>query len=120
MHVAQHEFFHREEDDIHCKMTLTFAQAALGADIEVSLLEEDKTKIIKIPAGIQNNGNHRIRGAGITRLRGGGRGDQIIHFSIETPKNLNKRQTELYKELAEIDGHSFTDTLKGFFQKLKM
>ena len=120
IHVAQHEFFHREEDDIHCKMTLTFSQAALGADIEVSLLEEDKTKIIKIPAGIQNNGNHRIRGAGITRLRGGGRGDQIIHFTIETPKILNKRQTELYKELAEIDGHSFTDTLKGFFQKLKM
>ena len=120
IHVAQHEFFHREEDDIHCKMTLTFAQAALGADIEVSLLEEDKTKIIKIPAGIQNNGNYRIRGAGITRIRGGGRGDQIIHFTIETPKNLNKRQKELYKELAEIDGHSFTDTLKGFFQKLKI
>ena len=120
IHVAQHEFFHREEDDIHCKMTLTFAQAALGADIEISLLEENQTKVISIPAGIQNNGNYRIRGAGITRLRGGGRGDQIIHFTIETPKNLNKRQTELYKELAEIDGHSFTDTLKGFFQKLKM
>ena len=120
IHVAQHEFFHREEDDIHCKMTLTFAQAALGTDIEISLLEEDKTKIIKIPAGIQNNGNHRIPGAGIPRLRGGGRGDQIIHFTIETPKSLNKRQKELYKELAEIDGHSFTDTLKGLFQKLKM
>ena len=81
---------------------------------------QNKTKIIKIPAGIQNNGNYRIRGAGITRLRGGGRGDQIIHFTIETPKNLNKRQKELYKELAEIDGHSFTETFKGFFQKLKM
>ncbi len=120
IHVAQHEFFHREEDDIHCKMTLTFAQAALGTDIEVPLLEENKTKIISVPAGIQNNGNHRIPGGGITRLRGGGRGDQIIHFTIDTPRNLNKRQKELYKELAEIDGHSFTDTLKGFFQKLKM
>lgn len=118
--VEPHEFFHREEDDIHCKMALTFAQAALGADIQVPLLEENKTKIIKVPAGTQNNGNYRIPGAGIPRLRGGGRGDQIIHFAIETPKNLNKRQKELYKELAEIDGHSFTDTLKGFFQKLKM
>lgn len=120
MHVAQHEFFHREEDDIHCRLKLTFAQAALGTDIEVPQLEDDKTKVINVPAGIQNNGNYRIPGAGIPRLRGGGRGDQIIHFIIETPKRLNKRQKELYKELAEIDGHSLKDTIKGFFQKLKM
>ena len=120
MHVEQHDFFHREEDDIHCKMTLTFAQAALGADIEVSLLEKNKTKVISIPAGTQNNGSYCIRSAGITRLRGGGRGDQIIHFEIATPKKLSKRQKELYRELAEIDGHSLKDTLKGFFQKLKM
>ena len=120
IHITQHEFFHREEEDIHCKMSLTFAQAALGTDIEISLLEENQTKVISIPAGIQNNETYHIAGAGIPRLRGGGRGDQIIHFTIETPKNLNKRQKELYKELAEIDGHSFTDTLKGFFQKLKL
>ena len=120
IHVTQHEFFHREEDDIHCKMNITFPQAALGTDIEVSLLEENKTKVISIPPGTQNNGTYRIPGAGIPRLRGGGRGNHIIHFSIETPKTLNKRQKELYKELAEIDGHSFTDTLKGLFQKLKM
>ena len=119
-HVTQHEFFHREENDIHCKMTLTFPQAALGTDIEVSLLEENKTKVISIPPGTQNNGTYRIPGGGIPRLRGGGRGNHIIHFSVETPKSLNKRQKELYKELAEIDGHSFTDTLKGLFQKLKM
>ena len=101
-------------------MNITFAQAALGTDIEISLLEENKTKVISIPPGTQNNGTFRIPGAGITRLRGGGRGNHIIHFSIETPKTLNKRQKELYKELAEIDGHSFTDTLKGLFQKLKM
>jgi molecular chaperone DnaJ len=120
MHVAAHDFFHREGHDIHCRMNLTFSQAALGAEIQVPLIDADKTQIISIPAGVQTNDIHRIPGAGVPQLRGQGRGDQIIHFTVETPKRLNKRQKELFKELAEIDGHSIKDTLKGFFQKLRM
>lgn len=120
MHVAEHEFFHREGHDIHCRMNLTFSQAALGAEIQVSLLDEGKSQIISVPAGIQTNDTHRIPGAGVPQLRGHGRGDQIIHFTVETPKRLNKRQKELFKELAEIDGNPIKETLKGFFQKLRM
>ena len=120
MHVAAHEFFHREEHDIHCRMNLTFSQAALGAKIQVPLLDEGKTQIISIPAGVQTNTAHRIPGAGVPQLRGHGRGDQIIHLNIETPKRLNKRQKELFKELAELDGKPIKETLKGFFQKLRM
>ena len=118
MHVSAHEFFHREEHDIHCRMSLTFSQAALGAEIQVPLLDEGKTQVISVSAGVQSNDTHRIPGAGIPQLRGRGRGDQIIHFNVETPKHLNKRQKELFKELAEIEGNPFKETLKGFFQKL--
>ena len=120
MHVAEHEFFHREGHDIHCRMNLTFSQATLGAEVQVPLLEEGETKVISIPAGIQTNTSHRIPGAGVPQLRGHGRGDQIIHLNVETPKRLNKRQKELFKELADLDGKPFKETLKGFFQKLRM
>jgi molecular chaperone DnaJ len=120
MHVAAHDFFHREGHDIHCQLKLTFSQAALGAEIQVPLLDEGKTQIISVPAGVQTNETYRIPGAGVPQLRGHGRGDQIIHFIVETPKHLNKRQKELFKELSEIDGNPVKETLKGFFQKLRL
>ncbi len=117
-HVSAHKFFHREGHDIHCRMNLTFSQAALGAKIQVPLLNEGETKIISVPAGVQTNDTHRISDAGIPQLRGHRRGNQVIHFVVETPKRLNKRQKELFKELAEIEGNPIKETLKGFFQKL--
>ncbi|OGW14708.1 MAG: molecular chaperone DnaJ [Nitrospinae bacterium RIFCSPLOWO2_12_FULL_47_7] len=117
IHVEAHEFFHREGYDIYARMPITFSQAALGAEIEIPLLD-GKTKTISIPAGIQSNESHRIQGAGIPHLRGHGRGDQIIQFVVETPKKLSKRQKELLQELAEIDGKPVKEILKGFFQKL--
>jgi molecular chaperone DnaJ len=117
IHVAAHDFFHREGYDIYARMPITFSQAALGAEVEIPLLD-GKTKTITIPPGTQSLESHRIPGAGIPHLRGHGRGDQIIQFVVETPKKLSKRQKELLQELAEIDGHPVKEKLKGFFQKL--
>lgn len=117
IHVEAHEFFHREGYDIYARMPITFSQAALGAEIEVPLLD-GKTRTISIPAGTQSNETYRIQGAGISHLRGHGRGDQIIQFVVETPRKLSKRQRELLQELAEIDGKPVKEILKGFFQRL--
>ncbi len=117
LHVEAHEFFHRDDHNIFCRLNITFSQAALGAEIEVPLLD-GKTQTISIPAGTQSGDNHRIRGAGIPQLRGHGRGDQIIQFAVETPRNISKRQRELLEELAEIDGKPIKEKLKGFFQRL--
>ena len=117
INVKPHEFFHREENDIYCRLNITFSQAALGADIEVPMLD-GKTKVISVPAGTKYGDKHRIHGGGIKSLRGHGNGDQIIQFIIDTPQKLTKRQEELFRELAEIDGKDTKDTLKGFFQKL--
>ena len=117
IHVAAHEHFQREGVNIYSRLSLSFSQAALGANIEVPLLDS-KTQVISIPAGTQPGQNYRVPGAGIPNLRGHGRGDHIIQLMVETPKKLNKRQKELFHELAEIDGKPAKDTLKGFFQKL--
>lgn len=117
VHVEAHEFFHREGHDIYCRLNISFSQAALGAEIEIPLLDE-KAKVISVPAGTHHGDSIRIPGGGIRRLRGHGRGDQIIQFILDTPKNLSKRQEELFRELAEIDGKPTKEPLKGFFQKL--
>ncbi|MFQ5715956.1 MAG: molecular chaperone DnaJ [Nitrospinales bacterium] len=118
VHVAEHEFFQRDGSDIFCRMPISFSQAALGAEVEVPLLEPGKTKTISLAGGVQSRDTYRIHGAGIPRLRGHGRGDQIIQFLVETPRKLNKRQKELFAELAEIDGRPVKKKHKGFFERL--
>lgn len=118
IHMAAHDFFHRDGYDIHCRLPLSFSQAALGADIEIPMLDEGETKVISVPPGMQSGGTKRIHGAGIPHLKGHGRGEQIVHFIVETPKKLNKQQKELLKKLAELDGKPVKETLKGFFEKL--
>ena len=117
VHVEAHEFFHREGNDIYCRLNISFSQAALGAEIEIPLLGGN-AKSISVTAGTKHGESIRIQGGGIRRLRGHGRGDQIIQLSLDTPNNLSKRQEELFKELAEIDGKPTQEPLKGFFQKL--
>ena len=118
VHVQAHEYFHREGLDIYSQLNLSFSQAALGAEIEVHLLD-DKTKVISITPGTQSGDRYRIQGAGIPQIRGHSRGDQIIQLIVETPKKLNKKQKELLHELAEIDGKPVKEKLKGIFQRLK-
>ena len=119
IHVQAHDIFQRQEYDVYCRLNLSFSQAALGAEIEVPLLNEE-TKVIKIKAGTQSGEMMRITGAGIPHVRGGGSGDQVIQMIIETPKKLNNKQKELLQKLAELDGNPIKETLKGFFQKLRM
>jgi molecular chaperone DnaJ len=118
VHVQAHDFFHREGLDIYCQLNLSFSQAALGADIEVPLLD-NKAKVISITPGTQSGDRYRIQGAGIPQIRGRSRGDQIIQLTVETPQKLNKRQKELLHELADIDGKPVKEKLKGIFQRLK-
>ncbi len=119
IHVQAHDFFHREGNDVYCQLNVSISQAALGAEIEIPLLD-GKTRSITIPEGTQSGEKQRISGGGIPHIRGHGRGDQIIHLFVETPKKLNKRQKELFLELSEIDGKPTKKKLKGFLQRLKI
>ncbi len=96
LNVEEHDFFVRSDDDIICRIPISFTSAALGAIIEVPTLEEKEK--IKIPKGTQNGNTLRLKGKGIPHLRGHGRGDQIIEIFVQTPVNLNKKQEELLRE----------------------
>lgn len=96
-HVRAHEFFERDGDDIYCEMPLTFAQAALGDEVEVPTLH-GKVKL-KIPAGTQTGTKFRLRGKGVQNVRGYGQGDQHIVVRVVTPTNLTDKQKTLSANL---------------------
>ncbi|MFC1937395.1 molecular chaperone DnaJ [Chloroflexota bacterium] len=100
--VAEHRFFRRDADSVLYELSLNFAQAALGAEVEVPTLDGD-TKL-KIPAGSQTGEVFRLKGKGISHLNHGGRGDQLVTLFVATPKSLTKRQRQLLDELADSLG----------------
>ena len=97
--IKQHEFFQRDGDDILYELSVNFAQAALGTEIEVPTLE-GKTKL-KIPAGSQNGIVFRLKNKGLPRLNRRGRGDQLVTLRVITPESLTKKQRKLFHELAD-------------------
>ena len=114
--IAADEYLHREGDDLHCRATVTIAQAALGVDLTLhGILEEN---VVTIPAGAQHGDNVRVKGRGMPRRGGSGRGDLYVHIAVEVPRKLTKRQRELLEELAAEFGES-TSPHKSPLEKLK-
>ncbi|MDX5474929.1 MAG: molecular chaperone DnaJ [Bacillaceae bacterium] len=116
-HVRPHEFFERDGDDIYCEMPITFAQAALGDEVEVPTLS-GKVKL-KVPAGTQTGTNFRLKGKGVANVRGYGQGDQHIKIRVITPTKLTEKQKQLLREFAEISGQTPDEQDAGFFAKVK-
>ncbi|WP_429368317.1 molecular chaperone DnaJ [Paenibacillus sp. DS2015] len=115
--VKSHEFFQREGDDIFCEIPLTFAQAALGDEIEIPTLS-DKVKL-KVPAGTQTGTFFRLKGRGVPRLRGIGQGDQHVKVVIVTPSNLSDEQKDLLRQIASLDGEKTHEHEQSFFDRVK-
>ena len=118
--VAQHDLFERQGNDLLCQIEVGFAQATLGAEVEVPTLEGSRN--LAIPPGTQFGDVLRFRNEGMPRLRGGGRGDQVMQILVKVPTHLTDRQKELLEEFAEIEGSQVRrggSTFKTLFDKLK-
>jgi molecular chaperone DnaJ len=115
--VKEHGLFRRETDHLICQVPVTFSQAALGADIEVPTLDGPLSQSLK--PGTQSGDVFRINGKGMPSVRGGRRGDLHVIVLVETPRNLTKRQEELFRELAEIDQKHVSAQRKSFFEKIR-
>lgn len=107
--VQPHEFFDRDGDDLHARVTVSMIQAALGAEIEIDGIMEDEEVDIRIPEGCQNEQVIRVRGFGMPRLRSSIRGDLYVHVDVSIPKKLTKRQREILEELAEEMDEDFSE-----------
>ena len=115
--IKPDKIFTRNGYDVYCKMPITFIEATLGAEIDVATLHGKVN--LKIPEGTQNGTKFRLRGEGIDRLRGNGRGDQIVEVVVEVPKKLNSAQKKKLKEFGESLGLENFQEKKGFLDKIK-
>ena len=115
--VRPHELFRREGTSVLCNAPITFAQAVLGAELEIPTID-GKVKY-DLPEGTQSGTTFRLKGKGIPSINGRGRGDQYVTVYIETPRNLNKEQKEALKKFAEACGDDNYAERKKFFKKFK-
>ena len=113
--VQPHELFRRDGVDVFCEAPIPFAQAVLGAELEIPTID-GKVKY-SIPEGTQTGTVFRLKGKGIPVLNGRGRGDQYVTVTIETPRNLNKEQKEALRRFSETLGESNYEKRKSFFKK---
>jgi molecular chaperone DnaJ len=124
LEVAQrpHAIFERHGDDLHCTVTLPMVAAALGATLSVESL--DGPIDLDIRPGTQSGQVIPLYGQGVRHLNGSGRGDLVVHVSVETPTKLDPDQEKLLRELAKLRGEEsppgkFAPGQQGFFSRLR-
>ncbi len=100
--VLPHPVFRREADDLYLSRQVKYSEAALGAEIEVPTIDQKQLKL-KIAPGTQNGARLRLKGYGMPRLKGAGRGDAYVEISVTVPKQLTPQQEELVRKMAESD-----------------
>lgn len=115
LHVKEHKDFERQGADLYSAVPITFAQAALGAEIKVKTLDGEED--LKVPAGTQTGTVFRIKGQGMPNLGGRGKGDLFVAVTLITPKTLTKEQRKLLEQLAEIEDADFAD--KSLMDKVR-
>lgn len=114
-----HPFLQRDGMNLIHELYLNFADAALGTSVEVPTIE-GRVKI-KIPAGTQSGKMFRLKGKGLPSIQSYGKGDQMIHINVWTPKKLNNEERATLEKLRDMPNFQPQPTKsdKGFFEKMK-
>ncbi len=115
--VKTHPLFQREGRHLVCEVPLTFAQAALGTELEIPLITGQHK--LTIPKGTQPGEAFRLKGQGMPDPHGGPRGDLVARIQVEVPKKLTKKHEELLRQLAELDHKHVSAHRKSFFESVK-
>ena len=114
--IKEDKVFRREGNHVYCEVPVTFAEATLGAEIDVPVLGGGTEKF-NLPEGTQSGTEFTIKGKGIPDINTKRRGDLIIKVAIETPKNLSGKQKELLMAFAESLGENNSTKKQSFFKK---
>ncbi len=115
--VRAHELFQRDGTSVLCEAHISFAQAALGAELQIPTI--DGKVAYDIPEGTQSGTVFRLRGKGIPSIHGRGRGDQYVTVIVDTPQRLSKEQKEALRQFSELMGENTEGGRKSIFDKKK-
>jgi molecular chaperone DnaJ len=115
LHVEPDPRFERHGDDLHHEAHVSFAQAALGASVEVPTLRATTT--IDVAPGSANGTVQRIKHEGVEHLHGRGRGDLFVHLVVDVPTELDDTSRDLLRQLAEHRGEPVNEDTGGLFAR---
>jgi len=117
LRVAPHERFVRQGDDIVEQLSLSMAQAALGAHLPLETL--DGWEDLVVPRGTQTGRTFRLKGRGVPHLHGRGRGDLLVVADVGTPTKLSDEEAELLRQFAALRGEDVAPADEGFLSKIR-
>ncbi len=121
LHIEEvpHESLQRDNNNLIYELYVNFADAALGTSIDVPTISGQVK--IKLPAGTQAGKILRLKGKGLPSLQNYGKGDQLIHVNIWTPKSLTNKEKEILEGLRDADNFKPNPSRsdKGFFDKMR-
>ena len=117
VNVRPHALFERRGYDVWCEMPITFAQAALGSEVEVPTIDGKVRYMVR--AGTQPGDVFKLRSKGIQKLGGHSRGDQYVRMVVEVPKNLSAKQKAILQEFEDAGEDRNYQKRRSFFEKLK-
>jgi len=117
LRVGTSKTFKREGFDIYIDTHLSFAKATLGVEIKVPTVDGDVK--YTIPTGTQPGTRFRLKGKGVPRVNGNGRGDQYVRVIVDVPKTLNEKQKDALKLFMEASGEIAEEEKNPFINKLK-
>jgi molecular chaperone DnaJ len=115
IHVKEHENFERQGANLYSAIPISFAQAALGTDVNVKTLDGEEA--LKVPAGTQTGTVFRMKNHGMPNLGGRGKGDLFVAVTLVTPKTLTKEQRKLLEQLSQVEDRDFAD--ESFMDKVR-
>jgi len=118
LQVRPHKTFRRDGSTVLARQSISYPQAVLGTTLEVDTLHGTAT--LDVPAGTQHGRDFRLRGQGITRLDGSGKGDQVVtvEVAVPNPRDLSDEEVQLLRRLAELGGHPVKEE-RGVFDRVK-
>jgi molecular chaperone DnaJ len=116
--ISQHDVFERDGDHLHMELPISVYQAMLGAEIEVTTIQNEEAAV-NIEPGTQPGDVLRVQGAGMPNVNGRRRGDLHLHSRIVVPQRLSSEQRQLVEEVARLGGGVEPEDQRSLFERLK-
>ncbi len=115
--VKPHKLFKREGTNLQFELPISFIQATLGADVDIPTLTGPVR--YHIPEGTQTETEFRLKGYGITQLRGTNKGDLFVKVRVEVPKKISDKQKDLLRQFEEASTGKEYEGRKSFMDRMK-
>jgi molecular chaperone DnaJ len=119
IHERPHDVYSRKGDDLHCRVTVPMAAAALGTRLTIKTLDSEEN--VDVATGTQPGSTVKLKARGVPHLRGTGRGDLFVHLDVRTPTKLDADQERILREFASARGEEIAELSKqgGFFSRMR-